>query len=134
MDPIVRYLTESQLPENRGEARWIKNTSVRYMLIDGKLYRRGYSTPYQRCVGPAEADYLMKEIHSGVCGNHSVGKSPILQVHSAGLQAPPTFCCSTSHRHPPPPTLTGAAPAGTGDCHHTVPCSRSETRGTSPLD
>ncbi|GMN39805.1 hypothetical protein TIFTF001_009034 [Ficus carica] len=29
MDPIVRYLTESQLPENREETRRIKNTSER---------------------------------------------------------------------------------------------------------
>ncbi|GMN47900.1 hypothetical protein TIFTF001_017086 [Ficus carica] len=50
IDPIVRYLTESQLPENREEARRIKNTSARYTLINGKLYRRGHSALYQRCV------------------------------------------------------------------------------------
>ncbi|GMN44971.1 hypothetical protein TIFTF001_014160 [Ficus carica] len=38
MDPIVRYLTESQLPENQEEACRIKNTSSRYVLINGKLY------------------------------------------------------------------------------------------------
>ena len=31
--------------------------------------------PLQRCVGPEEARYLMTEIHSGVCGNHSGGKA-----------------------------------------------------------
>ncbi|GMN59472.1 hypothetical protein TIFTF001_028562 [Ficus carica] len=65
MDPITRYLAESQLPKDREEARRIRNTSARYTLIDGKLYRRGLSTPYQRCVGPAEAEYIMKEIHNG---------------------------------------------------------------------
>ena len=75
MDPIVRYLTDSQLLENQEEARRIRNTSARYTLIDGKLYRKGYSAPYQRCVGPAEAEYVMKEIHSGVCVNHSKGKA-----------------------------------------------------------
>ena len=75
MDPIVHFLTDSQLPENREEARRIKNTSTRYTLINEKLYRRGHFAPYQRCVGLAEAEYIMKEIHSGVCGNHSGGKS-----------------------------------------------------------
>ncbi|GMN47897.1 hypothetical protein TIFTF001_017097 [Ficus carica] len=50
------------------------------------------------------------------------------------LQASPTYCCSTSRRHPPPPTLTGAAPAVASDGHPTVSCTGSETRGTSPLD
>ncbi|GMN28940.1 hypothetical protein TIFTF001_002237 [Ficus carica] len=50
------------------------------------------------------------------------------------LQAPPTYGCNASHRRPPSPTLTGATPADTGDNHPTVPCTGSETRGTSPLD
>lgn len=59
------------MPKDSNEARRIKNTSTRYTIINGKLYRRGHSAPYQRCVDPAEAEYLMKEIHSGLCGNHS---------------------------------------------------------------
>ncbi|GMN61231.1 hypothetical protein TIFTF001_030314 [Ficus carica] len=49
------------------------------------------------------------------------------------LQAPPTYYCSKSHRHPPPPTLTGFAPVGAGDSNPTVPCTGSGTRGASPL-
>ena len=37
MDPIVRYLRDSQLPEDREEARRIKNTSARHTLINDKL-------------------------------------------------------------------------------------------------
>ncbi|GMN51144.1 hypothetical protein TIFTF001_020292 [Ficus carica] len=32
MDPIVHYLTESELPENREKARRVKNTSARQLL------------------------------------------------------------------------------------------------------
>ncbi|GMN21288.1 hypothetical protein TIFTF001_042563 [Ficus carica] len=46
---------------------------------------------------------------------------------------PPTYYCNTSHRHPPPPTLIGAAPAGAGGGHPTVPSTKSETRGTNSL-
>ncbi|GMN72298.1 hypothetical protein TIFTF001_053539 [Ficus carica] len=52
---------------------------------------------------------------------------------SGNLQLPPTYCCNTSHRHPPPPTLTGVAPAGAGGGHPAVPSTRSETRGTNSL-
>lgn len=75
MDPIIDYLTTSRLSEDQEEAPKIMNTTVRYTLINGKLYRIGHSVPYQRCVWPAEADHLMKEIHNGVCGNHSEGKA-----------------------------------------------------------
>ena len=74
MDPIVHYLRDSQLPETREKVRRIKNSSARYMFINGKLYRWGHSAPYQRCVGPAESEYVMKEIHSGVCGTILGGK------------------------------------------------------------
>ncbi|GMN35817.1 hypothetical protein TIFTF001_005543 [Ficus carica] len=53
--------------------------------------------------------------------------------HTSVNGVPPTYCYNTSHRHPPPPTLTRAAPAGAGDGHLTVPCTGSETRGTRPL-
>ncbi|GMN41685.1 hypothetical protein TIFTF001_010916 [Ficus carica] len=39
----------------------------------------------------------------------------------------------TSRRHPPPPTLTGPAPAGAGDNNPTAPCSGLGTRGATPL-
>ncbi|GMN61921.1 hypothetical protein TIFTF001_031007 [Ficus carica] len=41
----------------------------------------------------------------------------------AGLQASPTCYCNMSRRHPLPPTLTGAAPAGASDGHPTVSCT-----------
>lgn len=49
--------------------------SARYTLMNGKPYRRGHSMPYQRCVRPLEAEYIMKKIHNGVCGNHSMGRA-----------------------------------------------------------
>ncbi|GMN25017.1 hypothetical protein TIFTF001_000777 [Ficus carica] len=54
-------------------------------------------------------------------------------MHPGLAGVSPTYCCNTSHRHPPPPTLTGAAPAGADDGHPTVPCIGSETRDTRLL-
>ena len=75
MDPIIRYLTLAELPDDREEARRIRNSSARYSIIGEKLYRRGYTTPCLRCLDSQEAEYLMKEIHEGLCGNHSGGRS-----------------------------------------------------------
>jgi hypothetical protein len=44
--------------------------SARYVLIGGVLYRRGYTEPLFKCLTNSEAEYVLREIHEGVCGNH----------------------------------------------------------------
>ena len=39
------------------------------------LYRRGYSLSYLRCANSEEVDYVLCEIHEGVCGNHAGARS-----------------------------------------------------------
>uniref|UniRef100_A0A2N9GAW6 Uncharacterized protein n=1 Tax=Fagus sylvatica TaxID=28930 RepID=A0A2N9GAW6_FAGSY len=38
---------------------------------EGILYKKGFSLPYLRCLASDEAKYIMREIHEGICGNHS---------------------------------------------------------------
>jgi hypothetical protein len=45
--------------------------STRYVLIGGILYHRGYTEPLLKCLTHSEAEYVLKEIQEGVCGNHS---------------------------------------------------------------
>ena len=49
--------------------------AAKYVIIKGKLYKRGYAEPFLRCLDPDEASYVLREIHKGVCGNHSGGRS-----------------------------------------------------------
>ena len=41
------------------------------MLIRDVLYKIGFSCPYLRCLSHEEADYIMREVYEGICGNHS---------------------------------------------------------------
>ena len=75
VDPIFEYLTKRKILENKSEARRIKYQANRYTVMNGKLYRRGYAMPYLRCLQPNEADYVLREIHEGVCGNYSRKRS-----------------------------------------------------------
>ncbi|XP_024027819.1 uncharacterized protein LOC112093492 [Morus notabilis] len=68
MTPLIQYLTDAKLPNDKGEARRIRYRANRYLLYDGLLYRRGYSTPLQRCLNDSEAQEVLREIHEGVCG------------------------------------------------------------------
>ena len=71
MDPILSYIHDGILPEDRKQVRKLKCRAARYTLLDGILYRRGFTLPILRCLDDKEADYVLREIHEGICGNHS---------------------------------------------------------------
>ena len=71
MDPILLYIRDGILPEDKRQARKLKCRAARYMLLDRVLYCRGFTLPLLRCLDDEEADYVLREIHEGICGNHS---------------------------------------------------------------
>ena len=88
MTPIVSYLKDGKLPEGKDEARKLKVRAARYVLMDEVLYKRGFSQPYLRCLAPDEANYVLREVHEGACGNHSGARSLIHKVIRAGYYWP----------------------------------------------
>ena len=84
MTPIVGYLKEGKLPQGRDEARKQRIKSARYVLMDGVLYKKGFSQPYLRCLAPEEANYVLREVHEEACGNHSGARSFVHKVVRAG--------------------------------------------------
>ena len=75
MAPYLECLTNGVLPTDRNKARNLQRQAARYILVDGVMYRRGYSMPLLRCVTPEKAKELMKEVHEGFCGDHAGGQS-----------------------------------------------------------
>nr|XP_023910735.1 uncharacterized protein LOC112022377 [Quercus suber] len=88
MVPIVSYLKDGRLPDEKGEARKLRARATRYVLMDEILYRRGFSQPYLRCLAPDEANYILREIYEGACGNHSGARSLVHKVVRAGYYWP----------------------------------------------
>ena len=84
MTPIIDYLKEGKLPRGRDEARKLRIKSARYVLMDEVLYKRGFSQPYLRCLTPDEANYVLREVHEGACGNHSGARSLVHKVVRVG--------------------------------------------------
>ena len=56
--------------------------------MDEVLYKRGFSQPYLRCLAPDEANYVLREVHKGACGNHSGARSLVHKVVCAGYYWP----------------------------------------------
>ena len=84
MAPIISYLKDEILPEGKDEARKLRVRSARYVLLNDALYKRGFSQLYLRCLSPDEANYVLREVHEGACGNHSGARSLIHKVVRAG--------------------------------------------------
>ena len=80
MTPLVWYLEDDILPEDRNEGRKIKKKAARYCLSQGKLYRRSFSGRYLRCLTPREAARILVELHERDCGSHSSGRNLVLRA------------------------------------------------------
>ena len=89
--PIKEYITKDILPEDSLEAKRLKYRAARYSVLNGELYKRGYSRALQRCVGPEEAEGILKSIHSGNCGNHAGGASLAHKTLRQGFYWPTLF-------------------------------------------
>ena len=49
---------------------------LRYWLSKvQKLYKRLYLGPYLLCVHPEAVEMLLEELHEGICGSHTGGRS-----------------------------------------------------------
>uniref|UniRef100_A0A2N9IQQ3 RNA-directed DNA polymerase n=1 Tax=Fagus sylvatica TaxID=28930 RepID=A0A2N9IQQ3_FAGSY len=85
MSPIIRYLREGTLPADRTEAHKLRIRASHFRLLGGILYKMGFSRPHLRCLSPEEANYVIREVHEGICGNHSKGKGTTGGNHAHNL-------------------------------------------------
>ena len=88
MTLIISYLKDGRLPEEKDEAWKLRVRSARYVLMEKVLYKRGFSQPYLRCLAPDEANYVLREVHEGVCDNYSRARSLVHKVVRAGYYWP----------------------------------------------
>ena len=73
--PILSYLKDGRLPLDLEEARKIQRRAAWFTMLNGELYKRGFSQPYLRCVEQKEAKYVLEEVHRVICGDHIGAKS-----------------------------------------------------------
>ena len=70
MDPIWDYINDGTLPDDPKEAAKIRVRSSRFTNHKGSLYKRGFYTPFLKCIAGEDTEYVLREVHEGICGNH----------------------------------------------------------------
>ena len=86
--PLIAYLRSGILPDEKDAARKLKVRALRFMLIRDVLYKRGFSRPYLRCLSHEKVDYVIREVHEGICENHSGARSLVHKLIRAGYYWP----------------------------------------------
>ncbi|XP_028109536.1 uncharacterized protein LOC114308194 [Camellia sinensis] len=83
MDPIIAFLKDRVLPEEKKAAHKIRAKSEWFWLSpSGALYKTSFTGPYLKCVHPAKVETFLYEIHEGICGSHTGGRSLAYQAIS----------------------------------------------------
>ncbi|GKD96069.1 reverse transcriptase domain-containing protein [Tanacetum coccineum] len=88
MTPIVEYLRDGTLPDDKKEASKLRIKARQYELVEGVLYIRSFLTPWLRCVGSLQEDYVIREIHEGLCSMHAVPQSVVAKAMRLGYYWP----------------------------------------------
>ena len=72
MTPIMLFLKDGNDPKKAGKLRV---QASRFTLMQRVLCKMAFSLPYLRCLAKDEADYVLREVHEGICGKHSRPRS-----------------------------------------------------------
>ncbi|GKC43628.1 reverse transcriptase domain-containing protein [Tanacetum coccineum] len=88
MTPIFKYLSDRTLPAKGKKARAVKRKSWRFSIINGILYKKSFLGPWLRCVGPLQANYVLREIHEGSCNMHAGTRSVVAKALRIGYYWP----------------------------------------------
>ena len=70
MEPIWDYIIDGRLPDDPKETAKIRTRSARFTNHKGSLYKRGFFTPMLKCITGKDTEYVLREVHEGICGNH----------------------------------------------------------------
>ncbi|GAU46913.1 hypothetical protein TSUD_402940, partial [Trifolium subterraneum] len=96
MSPVYNFLKSNALPVDAKEATKVRKRACSYVLLDDKLYRRGFSIPLLKCVEEARVEFVLQEIHEGINGQHIGGRSLARKALRAGDHV---LKCDKCQRH-----------------------------------
>nr|GEY24546.1 reverse transcriptase domain-containing protein [Tanacetum cinerariifolium] len=83
-----KLVANQVLATDRKKARKLRIKARQYELLKGVLYRRSFLTSWLRCVGPLQAEYVIREIHEGSCSMYAEPRSVVAKAIRLGYYWP----------------------------------------------
>ncbi|XP_027903608.1 uncharacterized protein LOC114163499 [Vigna unguiculata] len=80
--PYIQYLKTDNPPPDADKG-WLAK-AARYMMISDDLYKREYGQPLLKCVTADQAQYIIRELHEGICGYHFGTRTMTTRILRAG--------------------------------------------------
>ena len=77
---VYNYLLYKQLSDDIPTSILIKQKADKYFMKNNQLYRRSFQGKVMKCLGPNEAEEVLREVHAGDCGSHSGGRRLLEQL------------------------------------------------------
>ena len=59
MTPVIQYLKDGMLPEDKKKTRLLRLKAARYTLYDNQLYKRGFSTSLLKCIDLEQGNHIL---------------------------------------------------------------------------
>jgi hypothetical protein len=86
---FIAYIVEKRVPEDKVEREKIVRRAANYVVIGTELYRRSASSGVlMKCILRSEGLELLREIHSGECGNHAASANLVGKAYRSGFYWP----------------------------------------------
>jgi hypothetical protein len=85
---IIKYLENGFLPSDKKLVIQLRVKAGRFTMVNRTLYKRGFSLPLIKCISPEEGNYILREIHKGICGSHSGARVLAHKAVRAGFYWP----------------------------------------------
>ncbi|WVZ52500.1 hypothetical protein U9M48_003554 [Paspalum notatum var. saurae] len=86
--PIIKYVLNEEILEDKAEAERIARWSSSYTLINNELYKRAASGVLLKCLSTSSGRSLLQEIHAGICGIHAASRTLVGKAFRAGFYWP----------------------------------------------
>jgi hypothetical protein len=92
-EALIDFIQNQRLPvgvdARSAEEVRVMRRSKGFVLVDGKLYRRGArSGILMKCVTTEDGYDILQEIHEGVCSNHGASRTLVGKAYRAGFWWP----------------------------------------------
>ncbi|KAK1650046.1 hypothetical protein QYE76_067851 [Lolium multiflorum] len=81
---IFNYLKDPA----RGAPKWIRYKAMKYVLIGDDMFYRTLEGLLLKCLGPAESNWLLHEVHEGACGTHQSAHKMKWLIRRSGFYWP----------------------------------------------